>query len=70
MFSLNMVDFLMSFFDGQVGVMTKFFLLFEFFLWDPSFMLKIYRWVAPMILVSAPVPFGLILVLNWLGVGP
>ena len=33
------------------------------FLWDPSFMLM----VAPMILVSAPVPLGLIWVLTWVG---
>ena len=41
------------------------------FLWDPSFMLKSYRVVvvAYRILLSAPVPFGLVWVSNWVGLG-
>ena len=42
-------------------------------MWDPSFMLKSYGWVvvvvAYRILVSAPVPFGLIWVSNWVELG-
>ena len=85
MFSLNMVDYPMSFpllsswiffWWTSTGDHSKMFLLFEYCCGTPPSCLKVYGWwwwwwwVAYSILVSAPVPFGFRSYWDLVGVGP
>ena len=78
MFLLKMVDYSMSFFDGQVGwtILDHSYFL-NFFCGTPPSCLKVFGgwggvvgWVlAPKITVSAPVPFWVYWGWNWVGIG-